>query len=465
MRDTIAASLLLLALGYGCSEPEPTGSVTPEINSDVIAFVNVNVVPMTSDRVLEGYTVLVDEGRISGFGPAEEITIPTGATRIDGTGRYLMPGLTEMHGHLPTPGMPPEVTENVLFLYIANGVTTVRGMQGNDSQIALREKIRAGDLLGPQLVLGSPSMTGNRVTTPEQAEALVRQYDEAGYDLLKVHEGLAPEVYDAIAGTAGQLGMPFAGHVSDHVGLFRALEVGQATIDHLDNYVESLVPEEQESEEPPGLRGAHELFERIDEARIDLLVQKTLEADGSVVPTMVLWESGIYATRPSETLLEERPEVAYMPQEIVERWVEAVDAQIEEADPETMMRIATLRRRILKALYDGGVRILLGTDSPQIFSVPGFSIHREMKLYTEIGMKPYDVLAAGTKIVGEFLRGDFGTIELGQRADLLLLEANPLEDVAHVSKRVGVMVNGEFITEDAIQERLKEIAAYYELTR
>ncbi len=140
----------------------------------------------------------------------------------------------------------------------------------------------------------------------------------------------------------------------------------------------------------------------------------------------------------------------------------SVDAQIEEADPETMMRLATLRRRILKALYDGGVRILLGTDSPQIFSVPGFSIYREMKLYTEIGMKPYDVLAAGTKIVGEFLRGDFGTIELGQRADLLLLEANPLEDVAHVSKRVGVMVNGEFITEDAIQERLKEIAAYYE---
>ena len=119
-----------------------------------------------------------------------------------------------------------------------------------------------------------------------------------------MHEGLAPEVYDAIAGTARQLGMPFAGHVSDHVGLFRALEVGQATIDHLDNYVESLVPEEQESEEPPGLRGAHELLERIDEARIDLLVQKTLEADGSVVPTMVLWESGLYATRPSETLLE-----------------------------------------------------------------------------------------------------------------------------------------------------------------
>ncbi len=146
----------------------------------------------------------------------------------------------------------------------------------------------------------------------------------------------------------------------------------------------------------------------------------------------------------------------------MERWVEAVDARVEEADPEAMRRLAALRRRILKALYDGGVRILLGTDSPQIFSVPGFSIHREMKLYTEVGMKPFDVLAAGTKIVGEFLSGNFGTIEVGQRADLLLLEANPLEDVANVSKRAGVMVNGEFITEEAIQKRLKEIAAYYE---
>ena len=462
MRVTATAGLLLFAFGSGCSEPEPTASATPEVDTDVIAFVNVNVVPMTSDRVLEQQTVLVDEGRISDIGPMSQITVPTGATRIDGTGRYLMPGLTETHGHLPSPGMPVEVTENVLFLYVANGVTTVRGMQGSDSQIPLREWIRTGNLIGPQLVLGSPSMSGTSVTTPEQAEALVRRYDEAGYDLVKVHEGLAPEVYDAIAGTAGQLGMPFAGHVSDRVGLFHALDVGQSTIDHLDNYVEALVPEGQDLEEPPGLRGAHELLERIDESRIDLLVQKTLEADGSVVPTMVLWESGIYATRPSEALLEERPEVAYMPQEMVERWIEAVDARVEAADPEAMMRLAALRRRILKALYDGGVRILLGTDSPQIFSVPGFSIHREMKLYTEVGMTPYDVLAAGTKVVGEFLNGNFGTIEVGQRADLLLLEANPLEDVANVSKRAGVMVNGEFITEEAIQKRLKEIAAYYE---
>ena len=147
---------------------------------------------------------------------------------------------------------------------------------------------------------------------------------------------------------------------------------------------------------------------------------------------MVLWESGIYATRPSEELLEERPEVAYMPKEIVEQWVEAVDSRVAEADPDVMARLAALRRRLLKSLHDGGVRVLLGTDSPQIFSVPGFSIHREMKLYTEIGLTPYEVLATGTRVVGDYMTGDFGRVALGQRADLLLLEANPLEDVANV---------------------------------
>lgn len=457
------AALAAIVLAAACSSPpEPTGSVTPAVDTEVTAFVNVNVIPMTSDEVLEGYTVLVKEGRISGIGPVTEVTIPTGAPRIDGTGRYLMPGLTEMHGHLPDPSLPPEVTENVLFLYVANGVTTVRGMQGDDSQIALRERIRAKEILGPQLVLGSPAMSGDRVTTPAEAQNLVRQYDASGFDLIKVHEGLTPDVYDAIARTARELGMPFAGHVPDRVGLLRALEVRQQTIDHLDNYVEALVPEGQEPRRAtPGLRGTHELLDRIDESRIDLLVRKTLEADGTVVPTMALWESGIYPTRPSSDLLQERTETRYMPREMVARWVEAVDGRIAETEPEAMSRLAALRRRILRALQEGGVRILLGTDSPQIFSVPGFSIHREMKVYTEVGMTPYEVLAAGTREPGAFLSGDFGTIALGHRADLLLLEANPLEDVANVAKRVAVMVDGQLVTEEDIETRLREIAASY----
>jgi imidazolonepropionase-like amidohydrolase len=366
-----------------------------------------------------------------------------------------------MHGHLPNPDLPEAVTRNVLFLYVANGVTTVRGMQGNPSQIALRARVERGELLGPRLVLGSPSMSGGSVTTVEDAKRLVREYMDAGFDLLKVHENLSPEVYDAIATTAKEVGIPFGGHVTDTVGLFHALSAGQTTIDHLDNYVEALVPEGAGLAEAPGLLGAEQLLSRIDESRLPQVVQATLDADASVVPTMVLWESGIYATRPSADLLQERTEVRYMPKDMVERWVQAVDERVSSSDPEMLRRLAELRRRILTALHQGGVRILLGTDSPQIFSVPGFSIHREMQFYVDSGMSPYEVISSGTRVVGDYFGENFGTIAVGESADLILVDGNPLEDIKNVSRISGVMARGTYITSEVIEKLLEGIAASY----
>ncbi|MGH9333193.1 MAG: amidohydrolase family protein [Vicinamibacteria bacterium] len=423
-----------------------------------LAFIDVNVVPMDTERVIEHQTVVIQEGRITDLGPSDEVEIPEEATRIEGSGKYLMPGLAEMHGHLPSPEMPQAVTENVLFLYVANGVTTVRGMQGNPSQIPLRQRIDRAELIGPRLVLGSPSMVGSRVATVEDAERLVREYHQTGFDLLKVHEDLSPEVYDAIARTAKEVGIPFGGHVSDQVGLFHALESGQTTIDHLDNYVESLVPESATPQEAPGLLGADELLERIDESRIPEHVRATLDADASVVPTMVLWESGIYATRPSSELLNERTEVRYMPKDIVDRWTQAVDERVASSDPEKLRRLAELRRRILAALHEGGVRILLGTDSPQIFSVPGFSIHREMQLYVDVGMTPFEVISSGTRVVADYLGENFGTVEVGKIADLILVDGNPLEDVKNVSRASGVVFRGRYLTREEIDQRLQAIA-------
>jgi imidazolonepropionase-like amidohydrolase len=451
-------SLFLILLSISCTSVQaPTDG-----ERSVTAFVGVNVVPLDSDRVVERQTVLVEDGHIGAFGPADEVEVPENATRIDGSGKYLMPGLAEMHGHLPNPNTPAAVTENVLFLYVANGVTTVRGMQGNPSQIALRERIDRGELAGPRLVLGSPSMSGESVKTVEDALRLVREYKDAGFDLLKVHENLSAEVYDAIAATAKEVGIPFAGHVTDQVGLFHALEAGQATIDHLDNYVEALVPEGAGPAEAPGLLGAEQLLSRIDESRIPRVVQATLDADASVVPTMVLWESGIYATRPSSELLAERTEVRYMPKDMVERWVQAVDERVAASDPELLRRLAELRRRIFSALYQGGVRILLGTDSPQIFSVPGFSIHREMQFYVDAGMTPYDVLSSGTRVVGDYFGENFGTIAVGEAADLILVDGNPLDDIRNVSRISGVMARGKYISREEIEKRLEAIAAGYE---
>jgi imidazolonepropionase-like amidohydrolase len=433
----------------------------PSDGSGVTAFIGVNVVPMDAERVAENQTVLVEAGHIAAFGPSKDVEIPEGATRVEASGKYLMPGLTEMHGHLPSPDTPEAVTENVLFLYVANGVTTVRGMQGNPSQLELRSRIERGELVGPRLILGSPSMSGGSVKTVEDAKRLVREYKDAGFDLLKVHEELSPEVYDAIAETAIEIGIPFGGHVTDSVGLFHALEAGQTTIDHLDNFVEALVPEDRAPEEAPGLRGAEQLLSRIDESRLSRVVQATLDADASVVPTMVLWESGIYATRPSSELLSERAEVRYMPKDTVARWAAAVDERFSQSDPEALRQLGALRLRILGALHQGGVRILLGTDSPQIFSVPGFSIHREMRSYVEAGMTPFDVLSSGTRVVGDYFGENFGSIAVGGSADLILTEGNPLESVANVSRIEGVMVRGRYLSREEIGTRLEAIAASY----
>ena len=168
----------------GVEAQAPVASAQPGA-AMTTAFVGVTVVPMDSERTLDDQTVVVEGTRITAMGAAGEVTVPAGAQVIDGPGRYLIPGLAEMHGHLPNPNTSADVTENVLFLYVANGVTTVRGMQGHPAQLALRERVRDGELVGPQLVLGSPAMGGNNVATVEDAERLVREYAAAGFGCLR----------------------------------------------------------------------------------------------------------------------------------------------------------------------------------------------------------------------------------------------------------------------------------------
>ena len=454
------AGVLLAVLGVaaGCGDP------LPEVRGDV-AFVGVNVLPMTDPGVplvVANRTVVVTDRRIASMHPADEVAVAEGTQVVEAEGMYLMPGLAEMHGHLPGPRMVQSDARNLLFLYVANGVTTVRGMQGERSQLGLRARIARGQSLGPRLFVASPSMTGGRVNTPGQGEQLVREYNEQGYDLVKMHEGLSPDVFDAVAATANELGLPFGGHVPDAVGLRHAIESGQVSIDHLDNTIEALVPDEQ-LPVGGGLFGVGGLLDRVDTTLLPQLVEDTRAAGAWAVPTMVLWETVFFGDRSAAELRAVRPEVRYMPPETVEQWERVVDERAAAADPETNRRVAELRRRILQALHEGGVPIVLGTDSPQIFSVPGFSVHHEMALWVEVGMTPYEVLEAGTRRVAEYFDAldDFGTIEIGRRADLLLLTANPLDDIANVARRGGVMVNGNWWSEARIQERLAGIAQFY----
>ena len=436
-----AAALLLL----GCGGPAGTTGAPPQPKGREVAFVNVNVVPMDSERVLADQTVLVRGDQIVEVGPAGKVKVPAGALRIDGRGKYLMPGLAEMHGHIPPPQAPKEFTEAVLFMYVANGVTTVRGMLGAPGQLELRERANRGELLSPTLYLAGPSFNGNSVSSPAQAAEMVRQQKREGWDLLKVHPGLTRDEYDAMARAAREEGIRFAGHVPADVGLVHALEMGQETIDHVDGYVEHL-----------GADGAP-----LDEARLGEVVRLTKRSGAWIVPTMALWETLLGVTG-IETLLG-YPELKYMPARQVQAWEKAHRARqgSPQFDRGRAEQTAANRKRILKALHGGGVPVIFGTDAPQQFSVPGFSVHREMALMLEAGMTPYEVILTATRNAGEYHRNKarFGTVAAGSRADLLLVSGNPLKDLSNVARRAGVMARGRWLAEDEIQKRLASIAA------
>lgn len=436
-----AVALLLL----GCGGRAGTTGASTQTKVQEVAFVNVSVVPMDSERVLADQTVLVRGDRIVEVGPASRVKVPAGALRIDGRGKYLMPGLAEMHGHVPPPQAPKEFTEAVLFMYVANGVTTVRGMLGAPGQLELRERASRGELLSPTLYLAGPSFNGNSVSSPAQAAEMVRRQKREGWDLLKVHPGLTRDEYDAMARAAREEGIRFAGHVPAEVGLAHALEMGQETIDHVDGYVEHL-----------GAEGAP-----LDGAKLAEVVRLTKKSGAWVVPTMALWETLLGVTSIDKLL--SYPELKYMPAQQVQNWEKAHRAR--QSDPQFDRKKVELtaanRKRILKALHDGGVPVIFGTDAPQQFSVPGFSVHREMALMLETGMTPYQILLTATKNAGEYHKDKarFGTVAVGSRADLLLVVGDPLKDLSNVARRAGVMVRGRWLAEDEIQKRLAGIAA------
>jgi imidazolonepropionase-like amidohydrolase len=425
----------------------PVAAQQPATAPAITAFTNVTVIPMDRERTIRDQTVIVRGDRIEAVGPAKTTKVPKGATVIDGRGRFLLPGLAEMHGHIPPPNAPPEMIENVLFLYVANGITTVRGMLGAPGQLELREKAKKGIIVSPNLYLAGPSFNGNSVSSPADAERMVREQKAQGWDLLKVHPGLTRDEYDAMARTAKEVGIRFGGHVPAEVGLMHAIEMGQETFDHIDGYIEYL----------DGGAGP------LDSTKVADIIRRTREANAWIVPTNVLWETLLGVA--SLDSLRNYPELRYMPPTMVKSWVTAHETRLSSPQLNLPMsrQIAANRVALLRAMHLGGVRILMGTDAPQQFSVPGFSLHRELRNMAAAGMSPYEIIATGTRNVGAYFAASdsFGIIAPGQRADLLLLTANPLDQLVNLEKRSGVMVRGRWLAEPEIQARLARIAASY----
>ena len=427
------------------------------------AITNVNVIPMSSDTLLQNQTVLIKEGKIAAVGPSDLVTIPEEAMIIDGSGKYLIPGLAEMHAHIPGDRNGMEIVEETLFLYLSNGITTIRGMLGQPFHLELKKQVANNQVLSPRIFTSGPSLNGNTVKTVEEAREKVTAYKAAGYDFLKMHPGIKLEVFNEIVKTANDVGIPFAGHVSNLVGIRRALEAKYASIDHIDGYLEGLVSESEGVDPTQNGFFGYNFTDLANEEMLADLTRMTKDAGVWVVPTQSLMERWVGPTSPQE--LAEGEEMKYVSKRILDSWVKRkVDFQAEASyDPEKADRFNLVRRKIIKALHEEGVGILLGSDAPQIFNVPGFSIQHELYYMIESGLSPFETLKSGTinSAIYFDMEGQFGTVTEGAAADLILLNSNPLDDIKNVSDKSGVMVRGKWLSQEEISERLNQIAAKY----
>ncbi|MGH7467205.1 MAG: amidohydrolase family protein [Longimicrobiales bacterium] len=440
----------------------------------ITAFVDVSVLPMDRERVLEHQTVIVRGENIQALGPVASTRVPEGATRIDGRGKFLMPGLAEMHAHIPGAQAPEQVIADIMYLYIANGITTIRGMLGAPNQFQWRDRAVKNEIVAPYMVLAGPSLNQNSATSVQAAMTVVQQNAQAGYDLQKIHPGFGRAIYDSAAAAAKRANFKMAGHVPVEVGLRRALEVKQ-DIDHLDGYLEAAVPEAVFAKivHPTEVITWSEILRSIDHTKIPALVRATVSAGIYNSPTMYLWEN-IWGTINVDSMAR-LPEMKYVPRQWVQNWINQKNGRTpfdtqNNITPEDRKKLLEFRRALLDALADGGALLLMGTDSPQMFNVPGFALHHELQLMRKSGLTPFQVLQSGTVNVGRYTRevlgkpGNFGTVASGQRADLVLLDANPFADLTNVTKRSGVMARGRWFSAAELSAGLDAMATRHAQT-
>ena len=442
-------SLLLIS---NCERPSPF----PE---HALILNDVHVLTMDSEEILANQTVVIVDGSIEWVGASRDAILPGEATVIEGP-YYVMPGLAEMHGHIPGDRQGRQYAEDILALYVAQGVTFVRSMAGNPLHLELRKAAENAEILSPGIMSASPSFSGGSAPDVETARSRVNEHYEAGHDLLKVATGMSLEVFNAMADEANALGIEFSGHIPFSVGLQRALEAPYGTIDHLDRYMEFLAGDPEDREDPPTIWFGFDLTDQVDEARIREAARKTVRAGVGNVATNTLLENVFNPDLSPETM-SRWPGMDLLPPRIVENWIQRVhDLRADPLyDPEKARRYLEIRKQLTRALYEEGPDLLLlGADAPQIFNPPGFSVHRELEIKVDAGLTPYEALRTGTVNVGYYIGEEerTGKVLPGYHADLLLLSVNPLETLPFGHAIEGVILQGEYLSRQVLDQRLEE---------
>lgn len=424
----------------------------------VFVFNGVDVINVDDGKTLVRQVLVVKDDRIVRMGPAAETPIPEDAEIIAAQGWTVIPGLHEMHAHIPPRSAGEQRAQDVLKLYLANGITTARGMLGEPWHLQLRQRLKEGEWSGPRLITSGPSFNGRSVGSAKQATRMVTAQAAAGYDFLKLHPGLGPMEYDAIAREAKKANIPFAGHVSTAVGIQRTLNARQATIDHLDGYAQSLLSEDSPlRDRDPGFFGIA-IAGGLEPLRIPELATQTKLAGVWNVPTESLMENILGTTAVADLLA--RPEMAYVDTTTKNQWAQAVTSQRRAYSPNERQRFLAIRRQLIGALQDVGAGLLLGSDAPQIMNVPGFSIHQELALMVESGLSQQQALAMGTINAAQFFSelNYRGRVAESYIADLVFLRGNPLRDINHTRHVSGVYHQGQWYNRATLDQWLSEIS-------
>jgi len=439
---------------------------------------------MTGTVPIPDQTVLIQKQRIAAVGPADTLGIPRAARIVDGRGKFLIPGLVDMHVHLTAAGEPDGSRRFMMPLLLANGITTVRDMGGYlESLIPLRKEINDGKRLGPRIFYAGPYLDGSPpsfqpsfvVLNRTQASEDVRQLVERGVDFIKVQSTLSREAYFAIAEAAQRERMVFVGHVPDRVTAAEAVDAGQHSIEHLTNVLRGCSRDEQglmrEQFYTPSSQGTPEqahvrvvrwqrkMLESYSQPTADVLLSKFVANHVWQTPTLVLLKSNAFPSLEAAVAHEDREK--YIPRGILAVWREARALQMRFVTPaESELREQLFGKSVslVRQMQRSGVHVLAGTDSPAPYVLPGFALHEELAMLVDAGLSPIEALQAATRNAGEFLATtkDSGTIASGNYADLVLLDANPLDDIHNTQRIRAVVVHGQILERAALDKMLAD---------
>lgn len=430
-----------------------------------IAIVGVSVVDLVDDRSTLPRTVLIDDGRIVAVGDPRRLQIPADALRVDGKGRFLIPGLVDMHVHLFNGYSRRPPNEWAFPLFVANGVTAVREMNADAAALARvrqwRHELEEGERLAPRVVAAGLAVRG---TTPDDAARQVDAAAEAGADFIKVFSEIPPAHWLSVLEAAQRHSLPVAGHVPAQVHLLTAA-TRQAGNEHLMQTAEAcsssgqrVIDERRAATSQPtaAQRDAEEsrVLQTFDRRRCRR-VAAALAATGQVqVPTLVLAhaESARQGRAPATD-----PRWRYLRADERLRW----ERLLADAAPDGLARQRwRTARRIVSAFDRAGVIVLAGTDAPMPEIFPGFSLHEELALLVDAGLSPRAALRAATLRPAQFLglSASHGSVAVGKRADLVLLDADPTRDIRHTRRIHAVVLDGRLLRREALDALLEDAA-------